>query len=340
MTSSSSVTTDATGGAPAASDDPDGPQHGPLRLEELPDAVRAEPGAPAVHHVRVLLDKRLRSLLLHDPGTRAGADIEDLHQMRVSVRRMRAALKAARTLLDARWADALRAELGWLGRALGPVRDLDVMIARLRGEITDLPAAERVAGDRLVARLEQERGQARIEMLAALDDERYAALLRRLEAAVAEPLPEPPADLARPELIDLVRAEARKLDKAVRRAGEDPPDMTLHDLRIRTKRLRYTGELVEPAMRDGKGRRTRAAKQIRKTLASSAELQEVLGDHQDACVAEHRIRSLLDDLGDAPDAHVVFVGGRLVERERAPAEERRGRWGAAWQTLNERAGSL
>ncbi|RZT84063.1 CHAD domain-containing protein [Pseudonocardia sediminis] len=343
MTTSSPVTSDAPGDTPTSDDAPDaqhGSQNGLLRLEELPDPITADPGAPAVHHVRVLLDKRLRSLLLHDPGTRAGVDIEDLHQMRVSVRRMRAALKAARTLLDAQWADALRAELGWLGRALGPVRDLDVMIARLRGEITELPAAERAAGDRLVAHLEEERGTARIAMIAALDDERYATLLRRLEAVVRDPLPEPEEGLARPELIDLVRAEARKLDKAVRRAGEDPPDMTLHDLRIRTKRLRYTGELVEPAMRDEKGRRTKSANRIRKTLAASAELQEVLGDHQDACVAEHRIRRLLDDLGDAPDAHVVFVGGRLVERERARAEELRRQWWAAWQTLNERAGSL
>lgn len=319
---------------------PHSSQSGLLRLEELPDAVEAGSGAPAAHHVRVVLDKRLRSLLRHDPGTRAGVDIEDLHQMRVSVRRMRAALKAARTLLDARWADSLRTELGWLGRVLGPVRDLDVMIARLRGEITELPAAERAAGDRLVAHLEEERGEARIAMTAALDEERYAALLRRLEAAVREPLPEPPEGLARPELIDLVRAEARKLDKAVRRAGEDPPDMTLHDLRIRAKRLRYTGELVEPAMRDEKGRRTKAAKGIRTMLAASAALQDVLGDHQDACIAEHRIRRLLDDLGDAPDAHVVFVGGRLVERERARAEDLRLHWWAAWQTLSERADSL
>ncbi|MDN5915727.1 MAG: CHAD domain-containing protein [Pseudonocardia sp.] len=337
MTTSSPVPTPATGDTDApAAPAPDGL----LGLEELPEAITAYPGAPAVHHVQVVLDKRLRSLLRHDPGTRAGVAIEDLHQMRVSVRRMRAALRAARTLLDAQWADALRAELGWLGRALGPVRDLDVIIARLRGEIVELPAAEHPAGDRLVADLERERGQARIAMTAALNDGRYAALLRRLEAAVREPLPEPPECLARPELIDLVRAEARKLDKAVRRAGEDPPDMTLHDLRIRTKRLRYTGELVEPAMRDRKGRRTKEAKRIRTTLAASAGLQEVLGDHQDACVAELRIRRLLDDLGDAPDAHVVFVGGRLVERERARAEDLRRQWWAAWQTLDERAGSL
>lgn len=302
--------------------------------------ITADAGAPAVHHVRTLLDKRLGSLLAHEPGTRAGADIEDLHQMRVSVRRMRAVLKAARPLLDAAWADGLRAELGWLGRALGPVRDLDVLIERLRGEVAGLPAPERTAGDLLVARLADERAAARITMTAALDDPRYDALLCRLRAAVAQPLPEPAEGVARPELIDLVRAEARKLEKAVRRAGEQPSDMTLHDLRIRTKRLRYTGELVEPALRDGKGRRTKSARRVRKVLARATDLQEMLGDHQDACVAEHRIRQLLDGLGDAPDAHVVFVGGRLVERERARADELRRHWRTAWAALSERAEAL
>ncbi|MDQ4119196.1 MAG: CHAD domain-containing protein [Actinomycetota bacterium] len=310
------------------------------RLLDLPEPVTAEPGDEAAHHVRVLLDKRLRSLLEHEPGTRSGEDIEDLHQMRVAVRRMRAALKSARPLLDAAWADALRAELGWLGRALGPSRDLDVMIDRLRGEISTLPPAEQAAGEVLVGHLERERSAARRAMNAELDDPRYGALVRRLADAVAEPLPEPPEGVARPELIDLVRAEARKLHKAVRRAGDDPPDMTLHDLRIRTKRLRYTGELVEPAMREQGGKRTPAAKAVRKTLKASAGLQEVLGDHQDACVAEHRIRQLLDDLGDAPDAHVVFAGGRLVERERARAELLRGQWRACWDELSDRTGSL
>lgn len=312
----------------------------PPRLVDLPEPVTAEPGDAAVHHIRVLVDKRLRSLLRHEPGTRSGEDIEDLHQMRVAVRRIRAALKSARPLLDAAWADGLRAELGRLGRALGPSRDLDVMIARLAREVATLPPAERAAGGVLVGHLEQERVVVRRAMTAELDDPRFDALVRRLVDAVGEPFPEPPAGVARPELIDLVRAEARKLDKAVRRAGDDPPDMTLHDLRIRTKRLRYTGELVEPAMRTPNGKRTSAAKAVRKTVKAAAGLQEVLGDHQDACVAEHRIRRLLDDLGEAPDAHVVFVGGRLVERERARAEWLRGQWRAAWDELSARTGSL
>jgi CHAD domain-containing protein len=61
--------------------------------------------------------------------------------MRVAVRRMRATLKAARPLLDRAWADDLRAELGWLGRALGPVRDADVLVEVL-GEHQDACVAQ------------------------------------------------------------------------------------------------------------------------------------------------------------------------------------------------------
>lgn len=301
----------------------------------LPAPVTAAPADPAPHHVRAALDLRLRALLRHDPGTRTGEDIEDLHQMRVSVRRMRAALKAARPLLDAAWSDDLRAELGWLGRALGPVRDLDVMLLRLRNEAATLPGPEQAAAQVLVAALETEHASARAEMLAALDAPRYLHLLERIADAVRLPLPTPSATQARPELVELVRAEAGKLRRAVQRAGEDPPDQTLHDLRIRGKRVRYTGELVEPSLRG-----TERGRAVKRLLAATADLQEVLGDHQDACVAEQRIRELLDGLGDLPDAHVVFVAGRLVERERARAEAKRAEWWAAWQAVRERAEQL
>jgi CHAD domain-containing protein len=296
---------------------------------DLPEPVVAAPSDPPVHHVRAALDLRLRLLIQHDPGTRSGIDIEDLHQARVSVRRMRAMLKAALPLLDAAWADSLRAELGWLGGALGPVRDLDVMLLRLRAEIADLPAAEQGAGATLIASLESEHAQARAEMLAALDSPRYTALLERLADAIRLPLPTPSATQARPELISLVKTEAHKLRKAVRHADDDPADEVLHALRIRGKRVRYSGELVEPAFRG-----TSTGKVIKRLLAATTELQDVLGEHQDACVAEHSIRKLLDGLGEFPDAHVVFVAGRLVERERERALAKRALWREAWDKVH------
>jgi len=302
-------------------------QHPPLRLSE---PVTVDPSATPVDHVRASLDQRLRALLTHEPGTRTGEDIEDLHQMRVAVRRMRATLKAARPLLDAAWSDDLRAELGWLGGALGPVRDLDVLLLRLHREIASLPPDEQNAGGALLDALERERATARAAMLEALTAPRYSGLLERLAETVSAPLPTPaPGDAPQPALVDLVRAEARKLRRAVEKAGDDPPDEVLHALRIRGKRVRYTGELVAPSLRG-----TPAGKQVKRLLSATTALQEVLGDHQDACVAEQRIRGLLAGLDVTPDT--VFVAGRLVERETHRAAEKRREWRGAWVLVDAR----
>jgi len=296
---------------------------------DLGEPVHARPSDPTVHQLRAALDTRLRALLAHDPGTRVGEDPEELHQMRVAVRRMRAMLKAARPLLDRSWADDLRAELGWLGRSLGPVRDADVLIDRLRGRATAFDDTSRYAVETLIGALVTAREIARAEMLDVLGSRRYATLLRRLATAVSRPLPAGPAGGGAAALVELVRAEYRRLSKAVAAAGEDPPDEVLHALRIHGKRLRYTGELAAA------GR-----KPVRQLVESTVALQDVLGEHQDACVAQHRVRLLLDGLGDVADVGVAFAAGRLVEREEASRIEMRQAWLAAWQLVQERALSL
>lgn len=299
------------------------------RFVKLGDPVRTRPSDSTMHQLRAALDSRLRALLAHDPGTRVGADPEELHQMRVAVRRMRAMLKAARPLLDRTWADGLRAELGWLGRALGPVRDADVLIERLRGRAAAFGDTGRGAVETLIEALVADRETARAEMLAALNSRRYTALLRQLATAVSAPLPTAAGRAGATPLVELVCAEYRRLSKAVRAAGEDPPDEVLHALRIHGKRLRYTGELAA----------TSGRKPVRKLVESTVALQDVLGEHQDACVAQHRVMLLLDGLGDV-DVDVAFAAGRLVEREELSRIETRQIWLAAWEQVQHRAASL
>ena len=300
------------------------------RLVKLGDPVRSRPSDPTAHLLRAALDTRLRALLAHDPGTRVGTDPEELHQMRVAVRRMRAMLKAARPLLGQAWADDLRTELGWLGRALGPVRDADVLIERLRGRAVAFNDTSREAVETLIEALVADRQTARAEMLAVLGSRRYTALLRRLATAVSRPLPTPRGRVTAPPLVELVATEYRRLSKAVRAAGEDPSDEVLHALRIRGKRLRYTSELAA----------TSGHKPVRKLVESTVALQDVLGEHQDACVAQHRVMLLLDDLGGIVDVSVAFVAGRLVEREEVSRMATRQAWPAAWQQVQHRARSL
>jgi CHAD domain-containing protein len=299
-------------------------------LVTLGEPVGSRPSDSTVHQLRAALDTRLRALLAHDPGTRTGEDPEELHQMRVAVRRMRATLTAARLLLDSSWADDLRAELGWLGRALGPVRDADVLLERLRGRAVAFDDTSREAVETLIEGLVADRETARADLLDALGSRRYTALLHRLAAAVSRPLPTPGGLRETPALLELVRTEYRRLSKAVRSAGENPSDEVLHTLRIRGKRLRYTSELAAVAGREP----------VRKLVESTVALQDVLGEHQDACVAQRRVMLLLEGLGDAADVSVAFVAGRLVEREELSRLATRQSWPSAWQQVQHRARSL
>lgn len=269
--------------------------------------------------VRAALELRLGAMLRHEAGTRSGEDPEDLHQMRVSVRRMRAVLRAARPLLARRWADKLRAELGWLGRALGPVRDLDVLLMRLREVAARFETGQQADAEQLFSALQEERAAARSELLRALASERYAALVERLERAVAEPVPVAVQE-RQVTLVSLVRKEFDRLGAAVAAAGDQPADEMLHELRIDGKRLRYTAELGAPVL----------GEQARELLRACAAMQDVLGDHQDACVAQQRVTALLAGVGSAATIGVAFVAGRLFEREEVRRTETRAAWPAAW----------
>ena len=131
-----------------------------------------------------MLEAQYRAIVAHDPGTRLGRDPEELHDMRVATRRLRAFLRAGRPLLDVDWAEALRLELRWLGGVLGPVRDLDVLVDHLRDDAHALDPGERRVLGRVFTSSKTRDGRLALAMLDALDSDRYMTLLDRLEEAV------------------------------------------------------------------------------------------------------------------------------------------------------------
>jgi CHAD domain-containing protein len=275
-----------------------------MRVLEIADAKPIGAGAPALEQVRRLLADQLRELERHDPGVRLRDDIADLHQFRVATRRTRAIIRATRPLLG-ETLKPLGDELKWLAGVLGPARDLDVLLERLRAEAgtlgVDTPAAETI-----VAMLEDERERLHDAVVEALADERYLRLLDMFAASVAS-LP----DLAAPGgLRPLASAELRKLAKAKRKLGDDPADDELHKLRIHAKRARYAAELA--AIGHG-------SKALSRYLDALKALQDVIGEHQDAVVAEAKLRAVAR-------AKTAVAAGRLIEREGERRRERRKRY--------------
>jgi len=281
-------------------------------------ATPAREGARPLEVLGAALDVQAQRLLEHDPGVRLGSEPEELHQLRVATRRLRAFLRAGRDLLESGWAASLRDELGWLGRALGPARDLDVLIERLAADADEL-GEPRAGVQGLLAELGRERAEARAVLLEALTSDRYLALLDRLDHIAA-----PPPSGAEVPLADVWRTEWERTRKAVGALGRGSPDAELHAARIRVKRARYAAELAAPEL----GKRGAAF------VDAAKALQDVLGEHQDAAVAEERIRAWVAAGGDE------LVASRLLEREEQRKEAARASWPAAWKALRRAAKPL
>jgi CHAD domain-containing protein len=270
-----------------------------------------EPGAARLHE---MLEQQRTVLLKHDPGVRLGDDPENLHKHRIAARRARASLRATRKYVDPEWRRPLGAALRGLGEATGPVRDLDVLLEHLRDELDRLDETEQAAKDAILERLGEERERARRGLLEALDGRDYRFLLARLRLPprLAEGVESVPLE-------SLAQREFRRLAKLVDRLGKRPDEQEIHRLRIALKRARYAAELVAP-QRGGRKR----------FLADARILQELLGEHQDAVVAEQRLRrATVDDVRTA----AAFAAGRIAERQRRRRERVQERLPAAWKRL-------
>jgi CHAD domain-containing protein len=293
-----------------------------FRALGLPAA--AAPGRPSRRTpprvaLGLALAAQARALVLHDPGTRLGTDPEELHKFRVATRRLRAILRAGRPLLVPSWSEPLRAELGWLGRAVGPARDLDVLLGRLAGDV-EMLGDDRDDALGLLAALEAERTAAREAAVEALSSDRYLALLERLEGVGHPETVETSTTLA-----ELWEAEWRRTRKALAALRKSSPDEELHAARIRVKRVRYAAELAAHEL----------GKQGKRVVAAARDLQDVLGEHQDAAVAEERIRAWAEE-----HAASGAAAGRLVELERKRKAQARAAWPPAWKALRHAAKPL
>ena len=276
----------------------------------------SEKDTPPGEALGIALEAEYLALLAHDPGTRRGDDPEDLHQLRVATRRLRAFLRAARPLVEIDWATSLREELGWLGGHLGPARDLDVMLDRLRAEVEALDGdAEGARG--LLEALAEERAAAYVDVVEVLGGDRYFALLDRLEAAAMPPLTGDETTLTA-----IFHRESKRMRRTFAALGNEPEDAALHASRIAVKRARYAADLASHELgRPGE-----------RFVTVSKQLQDILGDHQDAVVAEGRIR---DWAASAPTGG--FAAGRLVQLERDRMAAARAAWPETWQLLDQAA---
>jgi CHAD domain-containing protein len=260
-----------------------------------------------------------------DPSVRRN-EPDSVHQMRVTSRRLRSTLQSFGQVLRGADTKHLATELRWLGHVLGDERDNEVLVEHIEAEIHQAPV-ELVMGP-VAARVREHfaplSAQSRKAVLAALDSERYFALLDELDQILADPPLGPDADRpAKEALAHAVARTYRRASKRMRAADKahpgEPANVALHAARRAAKRSRYAAEAVAPVY----------GKQAERYAKKMKKVQSTLGDHQDAVIARNTLREL------GVRAHLegenAFTYGLLHEHNSTAVRdsERRGR--QAWK---------
>jgi CHAD domain-containing protein len=244
-------------------------------------------------------------MLNHEQGTKLGEDIEELHDMRVAVRRMRVAFEIFQDAFTTKTIKKHNKGLRAIGRTLGRVRDLDVFMEKADRYLESLPEDKRTGLDPLFKAWRDQREISRQKMIDLLEGETYLSFLQEFNLFVNTPGAGAQKDMDDYHAPHLVRHVApvmiyhrlgtvRAYEKILGMARIEQ----LHELRIEFKRLRYTLEFF----------------------------REVLGPEGDLIIEE--IKVVQDHLGDLNDADVAcqilneFLEGWETRQQDLPLNER------------------
>ncbi|MDQ8020904.1 MAG: CHAD domain-containing protein [Moraxellaceae bacterium] len=209
-------------------------------------------------------------------GVRESDDPAFVHQLRVSLRRLRSLVRVFAPALPEAFSERWISILGDLAGQVGLARDLDVMHATVLLPVMDagLGAGSAAFSARLIEERQRAREAGRARMQDAATAQLPLYLMRDLTA-----LPDNDSDT----LADFAAHALQKLHKQARRALENAQTLEaepLHALRIRLKRLRYALECFAPLLPDDR---------VTRQLKAVSALQEELGTLNDLAVASHRL---------------------------------------------------
>jgi CHAD domain-containing protein len=246
-------------------------------------------------------------MLGEEPRAWEGLDPEGVHKMRVAIRRIRAVFRAFKRVLPGA-AQPLNRELKWVAGVLGKVRDLDVQQGNFHhyaAEIPDEFGAGKIAYQKHLA---ESWDEARKGLLACLSSPRYQRLKDDFVEFLRRGASEAETNAAgAPSIGDAaVRTIGRQYKRVLRRGRaikSDSPDDALHALRIDCKRLRYLIEFFRPVY----------GKPLRRFVKWSRNLQDVLGEFNDACVAAQHLRQYAESVAmEEGNRDQLIVLGQLL----------------------------
>ncbi|GAB3925992.1 hypothetical protein GCM10011575_06900 [Microlunatus endophyticus] len=229
-------------------------------------------------------------------------DDDQVHDARVACRRLRSVTRVFADVFSVPEAGRLSDDARWYGLALGGIRDLDVLAARIGAALDELdedlvlhdPRAE------LAQQIDYRRQIAIAGLRDATHSERYADLTAQLHGWKSRPPWAPPADKPAAKIKKYVRKADHTLAKRLRRAmaavaaHDEEADELIHSARKAGKRHRYAAEAAVPVL----------GQAADKVVADRKDLQDLLGDYQDSRLASVFLR----DLGGIPGRNGFTFG--------------------------------
>lgn len=250
------------------------------------------PGIIAVDSMAEATRKTLRFHLLrmiaNEAGTRAGTNIEALHDMRVATRRMRTAFYVFADTINVDATAPYLKELKRAGRVLGRVRDLDVFREKAQAYLGAFVKSTPPDLTPLMSAWDAEYARARSKLLKYLDSERYVqfkhAFMTYLEIPLSSPTSSNAAQQVSTAVPDLIAT--RLVEFYTSRTRLDQPDANLtnyHQMRIVTKYLRYTLEYFREVL----------GLEGEQAIDELKVLQNHLGALQDAVVAKTHLHNVI-----------------------------------------------
>ena len=274
---------------------------------------------------RAVAHNCLRQVLANAAATRAGR-AESLHQMRIGLRRLRAALAIFAAAVSDEQMDVIKAELKWMTRELGPARDLDVFAADV---LTPLSATDPGDIDMAAAHrdFDAKREAAYARAAAALGSSRFRnAVLdvaEWIETRSGNDQDEDQKASRDGSVAEYTRKALARLRKWIKSKGADLRQLDVaqrHRLRIRAKRLRYGTEFFATTF-PGEASAARRSK----SLSALKDLQDALGSLND--IATHH-DLIAGGVQGSAEGHGLATSGDKVEDLLLDSERAFGRFAA------------
>jgi len=293
----------------------------PKKREILPTDPMAEAG-------RKIFARQIRRMKSHEAGSRTGEDIESVHQMRVAIRRMRSLFNLIGAYYRRKTVAEFERGLRETARALGAIRDLDVLILDLQDFQASLSSDSQDAIAQVVAMLDDRRSACRLRLNRLFDSKRYARFVRRFQrmtkrsgrGARTVKRSETPHQVR--HVLPLLLHERLARVKAYDTVLPASDDTILHALRVEYKQLRYALEFFQPILGRSAGT----------LLGQVKAMQEILGRINDIAVFTEYVNSL----EDLPPEQAAVLQNYISARD-AELVGLREQFYEAWARFNNRA---